>query len=222
MEKNKSIPRKDVDFHVVQKMIVDAANVNRRKWNLNDEWLDNILLPAKAIWEQSWDAYINPATRTLAITFAKNEQRKFYEKLLRRLIKNLQCNLHITPDELRSIGIAVRPSVTTPAPVAADPPDAETDTSVIGQLTIHFFRRGGMHRRGKPDGQRGVEIRWALSPVPLTHRKDLIHAAFHSHSPFKLSFENDRRGKTLYFALRWENTRGRKGPWSAIYEAIIP
>jgi hypothetical protein len=35
-------------------------------------------------------------------------------------------------------------------------------------------------------------------------------------------FENDQRGKTVYFALRWENTRGEKGPWSAIQIAIIP
>jgi hypothetical protein len=31
-----------------------------------------------------------------------------------------------------------------------------------------------------------------------------------------------QRGKTVYFALRWENTRGEKGPWSEIMSAIIP
>jgi hypothetical protein len=30
------------------------------------------------------------------------------------------------------------------------------------------------------------------------------------------------RGKKLYFALRWENTRGEKGPWSEIHSTIIP
>ncbi|MDR2362267.1 MAG: hypothetical protein LBD91_06005 [Prevotellaceae bacterium] len=29
-------------------------------------------------------------------------------------------------------------------------------------------------------------------------------------------------GKTVYFALRWENTRGEKGPWSDIMSATVP
>jgi hypothetical protein len=50
----------------------------------------------------------------------------------------------------------------------------------------------------------------------------LTHSAFDTRSPLKLQFENDLRGKTLYFAMRWENTRGEKGPWSPIMSVIIP
>lgn len=37
-----------------------------------------------------------------------------------------------------------------------------------------------------------------------------------------LTFDENQRGKTVYFALRWENTRGEKGPWSQIVSSIIP
>jgi hypothetical protein len=37
-----------------------------------------------------------------------------------------------------------------------------------------------------------------------------------------LEFDEPDRGKTVYFCLRWENTRGQKGPWSPIQKAIIP
>jgi hypothetical protein len=37
-----------------------------------------------------------------------------------------------------------------------------------------------------------------------------------------LAFEGHDRGKTLYYALRWENTRGEKGPFSPIAAVIVP
>jgi hypothetical protein len=52
--------------------------------------------------------------------------------------------------------------------------------------------------------------------------EDLIHSAFDTRSPFTLSFDENQRGKTVYFCLRWENTRGEKGPWSEIVSGIIP
>jgi hypothetical protein len=222
MEKKRSIPTKDVDFQVAQDVIVTAAYANRQKWALDEEWMDNLLMPAKLKWEQAWEAYANPVTRNPAITFAKNEQRKAYEKLLRILVKNLQSNTHVTPAELQAIGIIIPSPIKTLAPIATDSPDADVDTSVIGRITIHFFRRDGHHRKGKPDGQRGAEIRWVASQTPITRWENLSHSEFDTNSPFTLAFENDQRGQTVYFALRWENTRGEKGPWSVISDAIIP
>ncbi|MDR3132852.1 MAG: hypothetical protein LBU42_02375 [Prevotellaceae bacterium] len=40
--------------------------------------------------------------------------------------------------------------------------------------------------------------------------------------PQRLRFANDQRGKTLYFAARWENTTGQKCPCNEIRSAVIP
>jgi hypothetical protein len=61
-----------------------------------------------------------------------------------------------------------------------------------------------------------------VSEVAPSRWEDLRHSAFDTHTPLTLSFESDQRGKTLYFALRWENTRGEKGKYSPIASAIIP
>jgi hypothetical protein len=34
--------------------------------------------------------------------------------------------------------------------------------------------------------------------------------------------EDPNRGKWLYFAARWENNRGKKGPWCEIMNTVIP
>jgi hypothetical protein len=96
------------------------------------------------------------------------------------------------------------------------------DTSILAHLIIHFFKKGGSHRKGKPAGQHGAEVGWLLSDTPPLRWDELTHSAIDTNSPFTLSFENDQRGKTVYFAIRLENTRGEKGPWSEIMNAIIP
>jgi hypothetical protein len=85
-----------------------------------------------------------------------------------------------------------------------------------------FFEKSNGHKRGKPAGQHGAEIRWDILDAPPARWDELIHSDIDTSSPFTLWFEHDQRGKTVYFAARWENTRGKKGPWSDIFSAIIP
>jgi hypothetical protein len=42
------------------------------------------------------------------------------------------------------------------------------------------------------------------------------------HTPLMLSFSGDERGKTFYFAMHRENTRGEKCPWNEIQSIVIP
>ncbi|MDR0609502.1 MAG: hypothetical protein LBG58_15030, partial [Planctomycetaceae bacterium] len=63
---------------------------------------------------------------------------------------------------------------------------------------------------------------WAILDTPPTKISDLTHSSFDTRSPLTLEFDEDQRGKCVYFCLRWENTRGIKGPWSEIISAIIP
>jgi hypothetical protein len=58
--------------------------------------------------------------------------------------------------------------------------------------------------------------------ILLIYWSELTHSTFCTRAPLRLTFNGNERGKTLYFATRWENTRSVKGPWSEIMEAIIP
>jgi hypothetical protein len=52
--------------------------------------------------------------------------------------------------------------------------------------------------------------------------KDLTRSEFATRSPLELTFEEDERGKKMYFAARWETGAMKKGKWSDIFSAIIP
>ncbi|MDR1273273.1 MAG: hypothetical protein LBK12_01870 [Odoribacteraceae bacterium] len=165
----------------------------------------------------------DPSTRTKLTVQAKNDARRATEAATRNAVNEyLTYNHEVTNEDRDGLGIPTRKTTRTPAPVADESPDADVDTSVIGHVGIAFYEKGKKHKKAKPEGQHGVEIGWMVSDTPPARWDELRHSSIDTRSPFTLAFENDERGKTVYFALRWENTRGEKGPWSEIQSAIIP
>jgi hypothetical protein len=217
----RSIPTKDTDFHERQEAITAKTEANLSVWSMNQTWFTGQLIPAKQAWETAWANWQDPAQRTPLITFIKNEKRKAYEKLLRILVQMLESNPLVTDDDRRAMGIAIRSKTRTPVPPPDTYPEYIIDTSLIRCLII-FFRDLGSKSKAKPRGIHGAEIRWAILDHPPLSVDELIHSGFNTRSPFKLTFSERERGKTVYFCLCWENTRGVKGPWSEIVMAIIP
>jgi hypothetical protein len=165
----------------------------------------------------------NPMTRTRGTVQAKNTARKALEQALRQAIQQwLTHNPAVTDEDRDNLGLPVYKSGRTPSPLATTYPDFDVDSSMIRRLTIHFYDQGSKKSKAKPAGQHGAEIRWAILDTPPVDVKELIHSSFDTRTPFTLEFEGHERGKTVYFCLCWENTRGEKGPWSEVVSAIIP
>ena len=61
------------------------------------------------------------------------------------------------------------------------------------------------HALGKHKNAHGLECLWASLDAP----PDLV-------------FDDDGRGKRIYFAVRWESSTNKKGPWSEVFSAIVP
>ncbi|MDR1371842.1 MAG: hypothetical protein LBJ17_01760 [Dysgonamonadaceae bacterium] len=165
----------------------------------------------------------NLDTRTRVTIVGRRGARKAYEKLIRETVREYLANNHTLTDlEKISIGLNIPKAGRTPAPVATTAPSVEIGISRLAHLKIHVYENGHSNRRGKPDGQHCAELAWIHSPVKPKSWNDLTHTIVSTKSPFKLEFEDDMRGETIWFAVRWENTRGQKGPWSAMIDAIIP
>jgi hypothetical protein len=216
----KTIPVKDSDFDVKSDVIINGADEHRDEWGLDGDFLDNVQTK-RDTWKDKYQTYLPAATRTPLITFEKNEARKALEKDLRLLVKNLQSNPRVSADNLLALGIALPDQTKTPVPPPTTYPDFTTDSSMIRRLTVHF-RDHGSTSAAKPKGVHGAEIRWAILDAPPTGVAALVNSSFDTRTPFTLEFDDAERGETVWFCLRWENTRGEKGPWSEMVSAIVP
>jgi hypothetical protein len=102
---------------------------------------------------------------------------------------------------------------TFPVPTVKQPSPGVVETHVVDSAS---------GRKAKPAGSHGFEMAWGIFDTAPTDWEQLNHSSFSTRTPLRLTFSGNDRGKTLYFALRWENTRGVKGPWSEIFNTIIP
>jgi hypothetical protein len=180
------------------------------------------LLALKNVFDEKLRIAEAPETRTKPAVRDKNDARKSLEKSLRQSISEYLTNNHLVSDADReSLGLPVHKTTHTPVHVPVTIPEAEVKQPSPGVLEIHF-RDAESKRKAKPTGIHGAEFVWAILPAPTVDWKELIHSSFDTRTPLRLTFDGTERGKTVYFALRWENTRGEKGPWSEIMSAIIP
>jgi hypothetical protein len=221
MSREKTIPEKDNPFHEEQKVIIETVSAHLSQWNIPAEWFNDHVLTAQTDWTSAWLDYRNPQTRTRIITFVKQEKRAALEKVLRQLVQMLRCNPFVSPDDLKSMGIAIRPTHRTPIAVPSTTPECETDTSLLRHLIIHF-RDSGSRSAAKPHGVHAVEMAWGLLESSPLSMNDFPRLNQDTHTPIKLAFEEYERGKTVFFALRWVNTKGETGPWSDIHSAVVP
>jgi hypothetical protein len=170
------------------------------------------------------DAYqkAEAPNRGSADVLLKNECRDTLKKVVRLYVKEYLEYNHLVTDENRKLmGLPIHDTIPTPAPVSTTAPEAEVKLPSPAVIEIHFKETGSPNKR-KPKGQSGVEVASAILNEKPADWEKLIHSDFATKTPLRLTFKGDDRGKTLYFALRWQNTRGEKGPWSEIMSVIIP
>jgi hypothetical protein len=89
----------------------------------------------------------------------------------------------------------------------------------ILRIAYHDSETG---KKAKRKDIHGCEIRTAILATPPQSAEEIQHSEFSTRTPYTLESDLSLRGKTVYFCLRWENTLGKKGPWSEILSAVIP
>ncbi|MDR2408190.1 MAG: hypothetical protein LBE13_08775 [Bacteroidales bacterium] len=216
-----TIPSKDFEFNVVQEIISTLADKNAEKWELDRDWVDNVLLPKKVQWKNAWSVYTNPDTRTPLVVFTKSVIKKEYEPLLEILVCNFETNIHVTDKERREMGILnpFRKRKLVPPPELH--PGFVIGTSIIRSITVHFFDKETL-LSNRPHGASGVEMQWEILDTPPSGEEDLLHSEFKKRPPFVLQFDEKERGKTAYIRLRWKGNTDGYSPWSKIITAMIP
>jgi hypothetical protein len=213
------IPRKDADFAQWVSNFMNYLSVHQAQFNFPATVFSELTV-LQAAWDAAYAAAETVATRTKATVVAKEEARATLEKELRRDIREfLTYSRFVSDADRKNMGLPVHKTGSTPTPPPAETVKATVSTPAPATIAIDFRSEAG---RAKPAGVHGAEIVWAILDRPPVNWSELIHSNFDTRSPFTLSFEGEDRGKHVYIALRWENTKGEKGPWCDIISAIIP
>jgi hypothetical protein len=217
----KPFPRRDQEFNTLQRLIIQKAIPMIDKWHLDQKWMMETLVPAAQKWDMIWEQYKDPITRAPLIIFEKIKARQNYEPLLRMVIQSLEHNYSITDDELAEMDIRRRSHKYTLAPSPKSKPGCATKSNEHRVVKFNAFDIE-TRKRAKPEGVHSLEFRWAILVDRPKDVNELINSNSYTSNSFSMEFKETERWKTIYFCLRWENSRGVKGPWSDILSTIIP
>jgi hypothetical protein len=187
-------------------------------------WADENALPIVVNVRDTHEAWFEPTTRTKIHIMQLKEAEEKFIPLYVRLYEMLASNPLVLDTDLALMGFPPRKPTTRGHAIVADQaPAYRLEPLTSDRVRLHFHDSEGRRRAGKPRGQHGVEIAWLLldeyAPV---HHADLTHADFATRTPHTFDLGDTSSGKYLYLALRWENRRGEKGPWTPVHHVIIP
>jgi hypothetical protein len=216
------IPRSDVDFLSWIKNLFAIVEENAELWHLSPASWAHINPPMITKYDVAYEKAIG-TNRGKVDVKVKNIARDALKDATRKYVNEfLKYNSAITnPDRVR-LGLRVPDTKRTPVHVPSTAPHVTTAHPY--PCVVEFHVSDSVNRRKtKPAGVRGFELVWVILDTAPTEWSQLIHSSFSTRvrTPFRITFSGYDRGKTLYFALRWENERGEKGPWSNIMNTII-
>jgi hypothetical protein len=188
------------------------------------EWFDAYVEDYFTPLKDAYDAWKDDATRTRMIVQRMDTAVNEFRPLFREFYDLMTGNPLVTDTDLTAMGFPVRYSgARRPAPAAAEPPGYNVEPALGHILRIHYYDMNRKRKRTKPDGQHGVEIKWCFEDMtPSGDPEQFLHSTFDTSSPAVLTFDNPDSGRGVRIALRWENTRGQKGPWSIVETIHVP
>jgi hypothetical protein len=222
MTNSNFLPDKEAEFYAWVVVFFNYLITNLSRFGISS----SVLSPLTALRDDFFTKYATaqaPSTRTKAAVKAKNNALDALKDALRPFIREYLTYNHLVTDADRdNLGLPIHKTSHTPAPIPDSYPAYMVDSSMIRFLGIHFRDAKSEEGHAKPFGVHGAEIKWGISDTPVVDPEELPHSAFDTRTPFRLEFSGEERGRTVWFCLRWENTRGEKGPWSEIVSAIVP
>jgi hypothetical protein len=221
MSEKKYIPSNALAFlNFVQNLMLYAM-ANYPRWGLSQAVLNELQLLVDA-YKAAVEVSENPDTRTSASITRRNERRADLEKKLRPFVQGqLEYNELVTDDDLTAMALPVHDHTPTKHPAPHNRPGLETTSTNNREHTVRAINQH-TGKNTKPADAYGVRYVSDIRDTPPLNADDLRHSVFSRKTTRVYEYSEENRGKTVYYAACYENSKGEPGPWSDIVSAIIP
>ena len=154
----------------------------------------------------------------------KNDIKKALIKEYRSYIQGFWAkNPYVTNADREQMGLNIPD--TTPTTISDPEGQAEAEVAYTGkgQLRLRIKHIEWTPLNSKANyGYRIYYSVYAYGDKPPISAEDLTKSRFSRGKKVVFNFPPVDAGKTAYFAIRYENSKGNSGPWGPMFSAIIP
>jgi hypothetical protein len=229
------VPRREAAFSqffkFINQYVAEKCDGAQPAWTHIPQEARTALAGWFTAWDRAYAVTLQPCTKPQRDE--KNRVHKTAEKQLRGFV-NAYLRFHpaVTDYDREQMSLNV-PSATRPK-VSAPTAQPEADVVYPGVHLIELINIRTILLPGGEDlrADYGVRIFWGILGPPAEHDKfrlsappltgdDLPHSVFTRRKRHRFNFSGDS-GSTVYFCLRYENSKGEAGPFGPVFFAVIP
>jgi hypothetical protein len=214
------VPASDANLDTYANNFVTTINANLADYGLVAADTTAVAA-ALAAWSPAYDAVAPAEAAFRAAVTAKDSTKESLVASIRALAKVIQSKPSVTDEAKSAIGITIADTTKTPVPVPTTAPTAMIEQTNRLQHTVNFADSTTPTSKAKPAGVRGAQVWVKIGTTPPASVSELHYLATDTRTPYVAQFDQADAGKTAYYWLRWENTKGETGPWSAVASATI-
>ena len=215
------IPSNDIKFDMWQQNLLDIIKENKVVWELKTDRVAT-LESKQAVWNAAHSKATNKNDRTLADIMGKTTALKDYKNELRGFVSEYLAKSSLVSNSDRTrMGLTVKSTTRTASPLPTTHPLAIVDFSVRMQHTLCLSDSATPLRKAKPTGIIGCEVWVKIGGEPPKDATELSYTAICTSNYYLAKYSGNQAGLTVYYWLRWVNTRGERGPWSHTISSMI-
>jgi hypothetical protein len=212
------MPKAEGAYLSWSKQFLTVVNQHKTEWAIPGEKvaeMQTLQTDAETLHEKC-----QTADRTKTDVTSKDAKIALLKHKEEALVAQLQAADYMTDEFRRQLGITIRDRNPTPHPRPSEEPD--TDVRGTKNHFEHLIR--ALNPEGKmkkPAGVYGVAFAWQVGGEKPATGEDLPKSRFSRKPSLVVEHTEADKGKTAYYATAYENSKGEKGPWSPVEEAVI-
>ncbi|GHV55813.1 hypothetical protein AGMMS49579_19490 [Spirochaetia bacterium] len=213
-------PRRDADLVDWLKNFSKVVEENATAWTILTATATELKTKVTA-YEATFEAATGE-NATKALVLQKNEDRDALKTYVRDLKnKHIDYNDAVTDPDRERLRLPIRDKTPSPKPRPTSRPELEVIPTNNRQHTATAINQG-TGKKNKPDDAYGVKYLSEIRDTPPPDAADLRNAIFTRKTTQVYDYTEADRGKKVFYAACYENSKGEQGPWSDIIAAIIP
>jgi hypothetical protein len=214
------LPHGDVPFYEWVKNFVIYLLMYLVKWGLPAgcaDKLNELLGKYKLALETAHDA-----RHTTQDIEKKNEAKEELMTEVRQFVgMHIAYNKNITNDERKVCGLPIYDNTWTPTKIPDTFPLLDEFLHPAPARIVLKMRDSKTKKAAKPDEVHGTEIRFTVREVQVYDVEDMEQSGFVTRMKALFQFTGKQVRMYFSFCMRYENSRGEKGPWSPVYHIVI-
>jgi len=217
------IPPDDSGFDAFEGGLRSYVNANLVNLSLTALDGDVLAMNSEGVgWDTDYTAHLAAQNAGAAAKQTKDNRKRTYTTVLRRLAQRLQESGSVSDAELAAMALTVRDTEPSPIPDPITRPLGKANTAQRLEIGLSWTDETTPTSRAKPFGVVGCNVFMKLGGTPPGDLSECEFIGFATRSPFTEEFDAAQANQTAHFILQWVGTRGGLGPVSETISATVP